>query len=272
MIQVIRDIITYHELLLVLAWKNITVRYKQAYLGLIWTVLKPLMLVLIFSVVRSFVGIETGPIPYAVLTFGALLPWMYFQESVSEGIQSVVSNSALVRKIYFPRIIFPLTPVLTRMVEFVINLLVLAGLMAYYRFVPSIHVLWIPLIIAYLIIVSLCVSLAGAALNVYYRDVASGMQVILSLFMYLSPVIYPISLVKRTLLINRAVGEWSDALFTVYTLNPIVGIIDSFQKVMFYSEPPDLNIISPGLLLVCAVLPLSYTIFKRAESYFADVI
>jgi lipopolysaccharide transport system permease protein len=272
MIQVIKDIMTYRELLSILAWKNIAVRYKQAYLGLLWTILKPVLLVIIFSIVRSFVGIDTGAIPYVVLTFGALLPWVYFQESASDGIHSVVSNAALVKKIYFPRVIFPLTSVLTKMVELGISFLVLAGLMAYYDLVPSIHVLWVPLIIAYTIIVSLCVSMAGAALNVYYRDVATALPVLISVFMYLSPIIYPLDLVKKKLLINQAAGNWSETIFTIYTVNPLVGIIDAFQKAMFYGQGPDFTIIWPGLVFVIIILPLSYMIFKKAEAWFADVI
>jgi lipopolysaccharide transport system permease protein len=272
MIQAFKNIISYRELLFTLAWKNITVRYKQAYLGILWSVLKPLLLVLIFTIVRSFIGIDTGNIPYPILTFGALLTWVFFQESASEGILSVVSNAALVRKIYFPREIFPITSVITRLVELCINFLVLAGLMIYYQMAPSIHALWVPVIILYTMLASLSISMAGAAMNVYYRDVASSLPVVLALFMYLSPIIYPLSLVKKTLLINQAAGEWSNTLFTIYTLNPLVGIIDSFQKVMFYAESPDFHVIFPGLVLVCSALPISYMIFKKAEAYFADII
>jgi lipopolysaccharide transport system permease protein len=272
MVQAFKNIISYRELLFTLAWKNVSIRYKQAYLGILWSVLKPLLLVLIFTIVRSFIGIDTGNIPYPILTFGALLPWVFFQESASEGIHSVVSNAALIKKIYFPRVIFPLTSVLTKLLELGINFIVLAGLMTYYKIAPTTLILWVPLIIAYTMIASLCISMAGGAMNVYYRDVASALPVALSLLMYLSPVIYPLSLVKKTLLINQAAGEWSNTLFTIYTLNPLVGIIDSFQKVMFYAEPPDLHVIFPGLLLVCSALPISYMIFKRAEAYFADII
>jgi lipopolysaccharide transport system permease protein len=272
MIRVIKDIVTYRELLAVLAWKSIAVRYKQAYFGLLWAVLKPVLLVVIFSIVRSFVGIDTGKIPYAVLTFGALLPWVYFQESASDGIHSVVSNAALVKKIYFPRVVFPLTSVITKIVELGISFLILAGLMVYYDLAPSIQVLWVPLIIAYTVVVSLCVSMAGAAMNVYYRDVATALPVLISVFMYLSPIIYPLKLVKEKLLINHAAGEWSEAIFTLYTVNPLVGIIDAFQKAMFYGQDPDFSVIWPGLALVVLMLPVSYMIFKKAEAYFADVI
>ena len=112
----------YRELIAVLAWKNIVLRYKQAYLGVAWSVLKPIMLVAIFTIVRSFVGIDSGNIPYPILTFAALMPWILFQESASEGVTSVVGNANLIRKIYFPREVFPLTSVVTKTVEFGINL------------------------------------------------------------------------------------------------------------------------------------------------------
>jgi lipopolysaccharide transport system permease protein len=272
MIQTLKNIYSYRELLLAMAWKNISIRYKQAYLGILWAILKPIFLVLIFSVVRSFVGINTGKIPYVVLTFGALLPWVFFQESASDGVSSVVSNATLVKKIYFPREIFPLTSVLTKLTELGINFLILACLMAYFHMVPAVYILWVPLIILYTVVVSLCVSLAGAAVNVYYRDVGAALPVVLSLFMYLSPIIYPFELVKKTLLVNHAAGEWSGAVFKIYTLNPLVGIIDAFQKAMFYNEPPDFSVIWPGLVLVVVALPISYAVFKRAEAWFADVI
>lgn len=272
MIHVIKDIITYRELLLTLAWKSIVVRYKQAYFGVAWAVLKPVMLMLIFTVVRSFIGIDSGDIPYPILTFAALMPWVFFQEATSQGVTSVVSNAMLVKKIYFPREIFPVTAVLTRLVELSINFIILAGLMVYYQMMPTVYVLWVPLIILYTMIVSLTISLVGAAMNVYYRDVSSALPVALSLLMYASPIIYPLSLVKKTLLVNQAAGEWSQLLYNIYTLNPLVGIIDAFQSALLHGRQPDFSSLWPGIIAVVILLPISHFIFKRAESYFADVI
>lgn len=268
----LRGILAYRELMVVLAWKNVAVRYKQAYLGLAWAVIKPLMLMLIFTLVKSFVGIDSGNIPYPILTFAALMPWIFFQEATSDGVGSVVGNANLIRKIYFPREIFPVTAVITKLVELGINFLILAGLMAYYQMAPTIYVLWVPLIIGYTVLVALSIALAGAAMNVYYRDVATALPVMFSLLMYASPVIYPLALVKEKLLVNQAAGEWSNFLYTVYTLNPLAGIIDAFQSVVLRNEPPDLTAMVPGMILIAILLPLSYAFFKRAESYFADVI
>lgn len=272
MLQIAKNLYTYRELIATLAWKNITVRYKQAYLGILWSVLKPVMLMLIFTLVRSFVGIDTGGVPYPILTFAALMPWIFFQESASEGVGSVTSNTALIRKIYFPREVFPLTAMVTKTLELGINFLILAGLMAYYHMVPSLHALWVPAIIGYTMVVALGISFFGAAMNVYYRDVAAALPVALSLMMYASPIIYPLDLVKQKLLLEQAAGEWSEKLYTLYLCNPLAGIIDTFQRVLLKGLSPDWNTLIPGAIVTAIVLPLSYLYFKRAESWFADVI
>ena len=272
MIRVISELVEYRELIWRLAWKNIVSRYKQAYLGIAWAVFKPLMLMLVFTLVRSFVGIDSGDIPYPILTFAALLPWTFFQEATSDGVNSIVANSNLIRKIYFPREIFPVTAVITKLVELSINFAILAGLMLYFQMSPTLYILWVPVIIIYTIMVSLTLSLVGSAMNVYYRDVATALPLLIMTLMYASPVIYPLSLVKETLLVQQAAGEWSNTLFTVYTFNPLVGIIDAFQRVVLQGLPPDFSILWPGIILTVILLPISHLLFKRAENYFADII
>ncbi|MBK8992654.1 MAG: ABC transporter permease [Gammaproteobacteria bacterium] len=272
MLTIAKNLYDYRELLAALAWKNVTLRYKQAYLGIAWAIIKPLTLMLIFTLVRSFVGIDSGDVPYPILTFAALMPWTFFQESTADGVNSVVGNAHLIKKIYFPREIFPITSVLTKLVDLGINFLILAALMAWYGMIPGIYILWVPAIIAYTVLVAMTISLFGAALNVYYRDIAQVVPLLLSLLMYASPVIYPLQLVKEKLLVQQAAGEWSAALYTLYTANPLAGIIDAFQSVVLRGAPPDLQAMIPGAIMIVALLPLSYIFFKRAESYFADVI
>ena len=272
MLRAAQNIYDYRELMFTLAWKNIALRYKQAYLGIAWAIIKPIALMLIFTLVKSFVGIESGNIPYPVLVFAALMPWTFFQESASDGVNSVISNTALIKKIYFPREIFPITSVLTKLVELGINFVILAGLMVWYGMQPSIYMLWVPLIVAYTVLAALTIALIGAAVNVYFRDVGQALPVLLSLMMYASPVIYPLQLVKDKLVTQQSAGEWSNALYTLYTLNPLAGIIDAFQSAALRGAHPDLNAMTPGAILVAMLLPLSYLYFKRAESHFADVI
>jgi|ERR1043166_1080406 lipopolysaccharide transport system permease protein len=272
MFRISKNLIEYRELIWALAWKNITLRYKQAYLGIAWAVLRPVMLVMIFTLVRAFVGIDSGDIPYPVLTFAALMPWMLFQDATSEGVASIVQNSNLIRKIYLPREVFPVTAVLTKLIEFAITVAVLAGLMAYYKVVPTIQILWAPLIVVYVVLAALSICFIGAAINVHFRDIGAAVPVALSLLMYASPVIYPLSLVKRKLLVEQIAGDWSNILFTLYTANPLAGIIDSFQRVVLLGLPPDLPALIPGIVLTLIALPISYALFKNAEAYFADVV
>ncbi len=272
MINVLKNIYDYRELMMALAWKSIIVRYKQSYLGIAWAVIKPIIMTMIFMLVRSFVGIETGDTPYPVLTFAALMPWIFFQETTSDGVASVVNNSTLIRKIYFPRVILPITAAMTKLMDLGINFLILAAMMTFYQIVPSIHILWVPLIVVYIMLIALCINMAGSAVYVYYRDVGAALPALLSLLMYATPVIYPLTLVEKTLLVNKAAGGWSDFFFNLYTMNPLVGVIDAFQKAILQGKSPDFSIVWPGALVILVLLPISYKIFKKAENYFADVI
>lgn len=272
MVATLKNLAAYHELIGVLAWKNIVLRYKQAYLGVAWAILKPLVLMMVFVLVRSFIGIDSGDVPYPVLTFAALCLWIFLQESMSEGVSSVVSNANLIRKIYFPREIFPITAVFTKLVELLITLTLLGFMMAAYSIGPSAHVVWVPIIVLYVVLVSLTVVLAGAAVNVWYRDVANAIPVVLNVLMYASPILYPLFLVERKLLVERAAGDWSELFYVLYTLNPMAGAIDSFQNVLLRGLPPNFSAMAPGAVLVAVLLPASYLLFKRAEAHFADVV
>jgi lipopolysaccharide transport system permease protein len=272
MIKIVKNLYNYRELIAALVWKNIVIRYKQSYLGILWAVLKPIMLMLIFTLVRSFVGIDTGNIPYPIMTFAALLPWVFFQESASEGVSSVTSNASLIKKIYFPREVFPITAMVTKIVELAISFGILGAMMIYYKMMPTVYSLWVPIIVFYTMMVALGISFFGAAINVYYRDMSQALPVVLSLLMYGSPVMYPLSLVHKKLIEEQAAGIWSNDLYTLYTLNPLAGIIDSFQRVMLKGLPPDFEALYPGVVLTLVILPLSYVFFKRAENWFADVI
>jgi lipopolysaccharide transport system permease protein len=272
MLQIAKTAIAYRELLAIMAWKQIIVRYKQSYLGLVWAILKPMLLMLVFTLLNSFVSINHSTVPYPVLSFTALLPWIFFQESLSEGVSSVVSNAQLIRKIYFPREVFPLAGVVTKIVEFVINSVVLAMLMVYFQVMPAATIVWIPLLLFYTVLASLAVAFTGAAMNVFYRDVGTMLPIVLQLMMYASPVIYPMSLVKHKLVEEQVAGAWSPLLYDLYRMNPLAGIIDGFQRAILFDQAPDFTVIWPGLVVVLFLLPLGFAIFKRAEHYFADVV
>jgi lipopolysaccharide transport system permease protein len=159
--------------------------------------------------------------------------------------------------------------VLSKVVELAISLLILALLMACYRFAPGVSILWVPVLVLYTVLVSLVVVFFAASLNVRFRDVGQLLPAALSLLLYASPIIYPLQLVKNKLLIT---GSGSDALYFLYTVNPIVGIVDAFQRSVLQGLAPDPRTLLPGLALVLALLPLSYRYFKRTEADFADVV
>lgn len=260
------------ELIRMLIWKNMALRYKQSLLGVLWVVLKPLMLMLVFTMIRSIIGFNTGTVPYAVLVFAALTMWTFFQESATEGAFSVVGNAQLIRKIYFPREIFPLVSVLTKLASFGINFLLLIGLMAWFDLSPGLHALWCLPLLVYAFLFSLSVALSAGALNVYFRDVGQAMPVLLTVMMYASPILYPLQMVRDKLLVNGAGGEHAELFFTLYALNPMAGLIDGLQRALLLNQAPDLAIMWPGLAFLGVFAPLSYLLFKRAETHFTDVI
>ena len=272
MLATLKSLYQYRDLLRVLVWKNVTLRYKQSQLGVLWLVMRPLMLVGIFMVVRSFVGIDSGAIPYALLTYCAMVPWVFFQEAASDGVNSVVGHANLIKKIYFPRVIFPVASLLTKTVELGVGLAILGLMMAVFQWMPGWHALWVPLLLVYTMLVALTISLAGAALNVFSRDLSQAVPLMLGLAMYLSPIMYPLALVRRALLEQHAAGSTSELLYTLYTVNPMVGVISNMQRCLLENQPPDWALLAPGATLVAVLLPLSYMFFKYAEAYFADVI
>lgn len=268
----VQSLMQHRELVVALAWKNISLRYKQAYLGIAWAILRPMVLMAIFILLRAFVGIDSGDTPYPVLAYAAIIVWTLFQETAADGVNSIVGNAHLIRKIYFPREVFPLTASVTKLIEFAINFAILIMMMAWYGISPTAHVAWLPLIVVASLLAALAVALAGSALNVYYRDVAAALPLLLMLLMYVSPIIYPLHLVQDKLLVNQAAGEWSGLLYTAYTLNPMVGVVDSFQRIMLRGLAPDFAVLLPGLVISLVLLPISYAVFKRAEARFADFI
>lgn len=272
MLDTFRRLHAHRELLFLLAWKTLATRYRNAYLGILWALIKPAALVLIFMVVRSFVGIETAGVPYPLLTFAAMLMWIFFQESASEGVHSIVGHAALIRKVWFPREILPLTAVLTKLVEWALNAVVLAALMAWYGFAPTAQVIWVPLLLAYASLASLAIALAGSAIHVWFRDLGKMLPVLLSLLLYASPVLYPMQLVRDALLVRQSAGSASAWLYQVYLLNPLTGLIDAFQGAVLRGTAPDPMTLLPGALLVAVGLPLSLAVFRRAEHHFADVV
>jgi len=213
-----RDLWRYRELFYVLAWRDISVRYKQTIIGVLWALLRPLLTMLVFTLVFSRIAKlpSEGTAPYAIMVFAGLLPWQFFSTSLTESSNSLIDNSNLISKIYFPRLIVPTASVVVSFADFLISFIILMGLMIWYQFLPGWQILSIPLFIALAFLASLGPGLLIASLNVKYRDFRYVIPFIVQLGLYVSPVGFSSALVPE---------QWR----LLFSLNPMVGVIDGFR-------------------------------------------
>lgn len=250
----------YRELLFFLVWRELKIRYKQAAIGAGWAIIQPLFAVLIFTVIfGNFAKIPSDGIPYAVFAFAAMLPWTYFAEALRRGGTGLVDDSDLIRKIYFPRLIIPLAAVITPMVDFLLSFLVLLVLLVWYGIMPTWNVVFLPLFLVVAMILALAVGLWLGPINVRFRDVKHTLPFLIQIWMYASPVVYPVSIVPE---------RWK----LLYSLNPMVGVIEGFRWALLGKENPDFQAIGLSGSLVLLVLLSGIVYFKKMERSFADVI
>jgi len=255
-----KELWRYRELIFFLTWRDIKVRYKQAVLGITWAVLQPILTVLIFTVIFGvLLKTPSQGLPYPLFALSALLPWQLFATALQRSSISLVGNANLITKIYFPRLAIPLSTVFAALVDFAVSLIVLFVVMIYYRHYPGINTLWLPLIILLALLTALAVGFWLSALNVQYRDVQHMVPFIIQVWMYASPIVYPIETIPE--------GTWR----LLYGLNPMVGVIQGFRWALLGTAPPDLTmLISIGVVVVLLVSGLYY--FRRMEKTFADIV
>jgi lipopolysaccharide transport system permease protein len=257
-----RDVWAYRELFAVLAWRDIAVRYKQTAIGLAWAVIRPFSTMVVFTVVFGRLANlpSEASAPYAVMVFAGMLPWFLFSTLLGEASNSIIGNANLVGKVYFPRIIIPTSYAAVAMVDFGVNLLMLAILMIWYGFVPSWRVLLLPVFVALAVFASLGPALLITALNVKYRDFRYVIPFVVQLGLYVSPVGFSSELVP---------GQWR----FWYSLNPIVGVIDGFRWCVLGGKSV---LYLPGFVVSLGVVAFSLwlgiTYFRRTERSFADLI
>ena len=250
----------YRELFWSLTLRDLQVRYKQSVMGFGWTVLQPLAFTVLFSVVFTrFIRVPPTGIPYPLFALCGLLPWTFFSAFLAAAGTSVVGNSSLVTKIYFPREIFPLAVLTAGFINFLVACSTLVGLMALYRIVPSVHILWLPLILLVQLVFSIGIGLLLAAGNVFYRDVQALVPILTQLWMYASPIIYPVSVVPE---------RWQ----LWYSLNPLVGILEGYRRALLLHQPPDLHAFLFAAAIAVTTFFAGYRVFKSLEDRFADVI
>jgi lipopolysaccharide transport system permease protein len=250
----------YRDLLYTLSLHRIKVRYKQSVLGGLWAILQPLSLMLIFTFVFRFVAnVSSDAIPYSVFVYSALLPWNYFSSSVSTATNSLVSNAQFVTKVYFPREILPATYVIAAFCDFLVASIVLMGLMMYYQIPLTINVLYVIPIVIVLTCFSLAMSFLLSATQVRFRDIGVAVPLFLQLWLFATPVIYPLSSVPFR-------------YKPLYVLNPMVGVIENFRNVLLRGTAPDFSSLFIATAISIPLLFVSYVYFKQIETTMADVI
>ena len=256
-----RDLWRYKELFYFLAWRDILVRYKQTVIGVAWSIIRPILTMVVFTIIFGKIAkLPSADAPYPILVFTALLPWQFFSNALQESSNSLISNANMISKIYFPRIIMPISSMIVALVDFAISFILLAIIMGFYRFVPSWKIVFMPLFLLLAIIVSTGAGLLVSALNVKYRDFRYIVPFIIQFGLYISPVGFSS---------NTIPGKWR----ILYSLNPMVGVIDGFRwsiigkGVQFYMLGFVISIILTLILFIVAII-----YFRKTEKTFADRI
>jgi lipopolysaccharide transport system permease protein len=256
------DLWHYRELFLILAWRDVAVRYKQTMFGILWALLRPFLTMLVFTLVFGRIAKlpSEGNAPYALMVLAGLLPWTLFSNALSDASNSLITNANLIGKIYFPRLIIPTATVVTALIDFLVSFVILVGMFFYYRFMPSWKILLTPVFVALAVLASLGPGLWITALNVKYRDFRYIIPFLVQLGLYVSPVGFSSSIVPE---------RWR----LVYSLNPIVSVIDGFRWAILGDQSTlDLRSFALGLATIAFFLWLGVSRFRRTERTFADLI
>lgn len=254
-----KELKEYRDLFYFLVWRDIKVMYAQTILGFAWAILNPLIQIVIFTIVFGKVAkIDTDGIPYALFSTVAIIPWAYMSEAMNRSSQSLVSNQNMLGKIYFPRLIFPLTPVLAKLVDFSISLLLLIGVMGYYGVAPTWYMLWLPLFVLMMIAIPAGVGMWLSALAIRFRDVKFAMPFVVRMLIYSAPILYTASAIPE---------KWR----VIYSLNPLVGVIEGFRACLL-GWPVPWEFVVPGMVTTAVILVSGALYFNRMERVFVDVI
>jgi len=254
-----QDLSAYRDLFFFLVFRDIKVLYAQTILGFSWALLNPLIQILIFTIIFGKVAaIDTDGIPYALFSTVAIVPWTYMSNAMTAGSTSLVTGQGMLGKIYFPRIIYPVTPILAKLVDFVISILLIVVAMIYYGVYPTTNMLYLPLFVLMMIAVPLGISLWLSALAIRYRDVKFAMPFVMRMLIYSAPIVYTASAIP---------DKWR----FVYSLNPIVGVIEGYRAVLLGTEIPWMFIL-PGMATSVLLVVGGLLYFHRKEKVFVDVI
>ncbi|MEO8042570.1 MAG: ABC transporter permease [Acidobacteriota bacterium] len=250
----------YRELLYFLIWRDVKVRYKQTALGVAWAVIQPLMTMIVFSIFFGKLGkMASDGVPYPIFSFAALVPWTLFATGLTQGTNSLIGSSNLIKKVYFPRLIIPTATVLAGLVDFLVAFGVLLILMAFYGIIPTLNLLWLPAFLLLTVVTSLGISLWLSAINVEYRDVKYVVPFLTQIWLFATPIAYSSSLLDE---------PWR----TIYGINPMVGVVEGFRWALLgtNTQPGSMVFVSAIAAVVLLVSGAFY--FRRMERVFADVV
>ena len=255
-----RALLDYGELLYFLVWRDVKIRYKQTFFGAGWAILQPLVTMLIFTVVfGKLVNVPSDGIPYPLFAYTGLLAWNYFASAVAKSGNSLVANGNLITKVYFPRVIIPLSAIISPLVDLAVASLLLVAMMLWFRIVPTAALLALPVFVLLCMLTALSVSLWLSALCVRYRDVGVAIPFMVQIWMYASPIVYPGSLVPE---------KWR----MLYGLNPMAGVIDGFRWAFLGTAPPSLTTLTISTVGIVLISLGGLMYFSRMERVFADVV
>ncbi len=255
-----KELVAYRDLFYFLVNRDIKVRYKQTVLGGLWAIIQPFFLMIVFSIFfGNLAKIPSNGVPYPIFSYSALIAWTYFANCVSSSSNSIVSSGSLISKVYFPRMISPLTPVLAFLLDFVIAFVILIGMMLYYHIYPTIMILFLPLLVILMMLTAAGVGMILAPLNAKYRDIGYTIPFLVQFWMFASPVVYPVSMLPQK-------------YHLIYSINPMTGVIEGFRSALLGTSAFPFQ-----LILISAVVSISLFIFgafyfKQTERYFADII
>jgi lipopolysaccharide transport system permease protein len=250
----------YRDLFYFMVWRNIKVRYAQSVLGIGWAVIQPVFSMIVFTIVfGKLAKIDSEGVPYAIFSYTALVPWTYFSTGLAQASGSLISSASMISKVYFPRLIIPLSPLLDKLVDFGIALFILFGLMFWFNISPTMWSLTLPLLILLMMLTAAGLGLWLTALAIQYRDIKYGMNFGVRLLMYASPVVYPASLIPQKYRL-------------LYGLNPMVGVIEGFRAALLGTRPMPWDLIAVGFVTAVVIALSGAVYFRRTERVFADVV
>ncbi len=256
----IKELWKYKELIYFFSWKDIKVRYKQTLIGGLWAIFQPFITMVVFTVFfGKLAGIPSDNVPYPIFVYVGLLFWQFFSSALSDTSNTLISNQSIITKVYFPRLILPISAVVTKFLDFIIAAIILAGMMIYYGYVPSVQgILILPILLIITFFASTGLGLFLAAVNVKYRDVRYALPFFIQILLFVTPVIYPASIA----------GKYS----WILALNPMTGVIQSARAGLLHTTPINFSLLTLSALACVVMLVVGVIYFKIVERYFADII